>query len=354
MPILDVGTSRFEQLPATRTLDESFKVLVSDSGEPVDDDWMARRREHLLRIFDRERPDILVTELYPFGRRQMRFELDPLLAHARVERQQSGLPIIVSSVRDILVPSKKPGRDEEIVERLRRYYDLVLIHGDEAVIPFEWSFARANEIDDMTCSTGYVVGAVPSKQGPGASGYDEVIVSIGGGAVGADLLEAALGARALCRLRERTWRILIGHGYPEDAFRSFRAAAPAGVRVERARGDFTQLLANCALSISQGGYNTVAEILATGARAVCLPFAGGGETEQTLRCRILAERGLLQCVEKGAVSARQVALAVDRALESVPNRAQTVDTRGASRSADLLLELLRSRRREQRHGELES
>ncbi len=47
------------------------------------------------------------------------------------------------------------------------------------------------------------------------------------------------------------------------------------------RSDFTALLANCALSISQGGYNTVTELLATAAG-----LDAGGADEST---RILAE-----------------------------------------------------------------
>ena len=343
VPALEVGASRFEQLPPARAADETFSVLLDEAGKPVDDTWKARRCERLSAIFDRERPDILVTELYPFGRRQMRFEIEPLLECARPLREQVGLPVIAASVRDIVVPPAKAGRTEEIIERVRRYYDLVLIHGDQEVIPFERSFARAADIADVTRSTGYVVGPVPGRQGPGAPGYDEVIVSTGGGAVSGALLAAAIGARALCSLRDRTWRVLVGHNYPEEAFLSCRAGAPRGVLVERARSDFTQLLANCALSISQGGYNTVTEILATGARAVCLPFAGGRETEQTLRCRLLAERGVLQMVDKDALSAEQVALAVDRAMESQPVDGHIVDMNGAARSAALLLDLIGNR-----------
>jgi predicted glycosyltransferase len=343
VPVLDVGASRFEQLPPARAADETFSVLVDGAGKVVDDAWKTRRRARLLTIFDRVRPDIVLTELYPFGRRQMRFELEPLLERARSLREQVGLPVIASSVRDILVPPAKAGRTEEIIERVRRYYDLVLTHGDQEVIPFERSFAGAADIADLTRSTGYVVGPVPARQGPGAPGYDEVIVSTGGGAVSEDPLAAAIGARALCNSRDRTWRVLIGHNYPEEAFLSCRAGAPRGVLVERARRDFTQLLANCALSISQGGYNTVTEILATGARAVCLPFAGGRESEQTLRCRLLAEWGVLQMVEKDALSAEQVALAVDRALESQPVQGHVIDMDGATRSATLLLNLVGER-----------
>jgi len=346
VPVLDigVGVSRFEQLPPVRAADETFKNLVDETGNSVDDAWRARRRERLLAIFHRERPDIVLTELYPFGRRQMRFEIEPLLERARTLREQAGLPVIASSVRDILVPPAKAERTDEIIERVRHYYDLVLTHGDGEVIPFERSFTRAGDIAGITRSTGYVVGPVPARQGPGAPGYDEVIVSAGGGAVSEDLLQAAIGARALCDLRERVWRVLIGHNYAEAAFLTCRAAAPTGVLVERARSDFTQLLANCALSISQGGYNTVTEILATGARAVCLPFAGGRESEQTLRCRLLAERGVLQVVERDVLCAEQVALAVGRALKSQPDQGHVVNMDGAARSAALLLEAVQGKK----------
>jgi predicted glycosyltransferase len=350
VPVLDSRAGGFEQLPPVRTLDESFKHLVDDRGEPVDDDLKEQRRARLLQIFDRERPDIVLTELYPFGRRQMGFELEPLLREARSRREQTGLPVIVSSVRDIIVASSKPGRTDEIIGRVRDFYDLVLVHGDESLIPFDRSFPRAADIVDVIRSTGYVVGSIPARQAPGAVGYAEVIVSTGGGAVSDTLLEAAIGARALCRLRGQPWRVLVGHYYPENSFLAFRAAAPRGVQVERARSDFGQLLANCALSISQRGYNTVAEILATGARAVCLPFAGGAETEQTLRCRSLAEQGVLQFVEHDAVSAEQVALAVDRALRTKPARGHMVDTNGAARSAALLLEVVHARKAKAIHS----
>lgn len=341
VPVLDLGASRFEQLPPVRAADESFKVLLDENGTAVSDAWKAQRRERLLAIFDRELPDIVITELYPFGRRQMRFEIAPLLEHARTPRGRRKRPLIVSSVRDILVPPAKAGRTEEIIACIRKFYDLVLIHGDQNVIPFERSFAPAAEIADISRSTGYVVRPAPARQGPGSPGYDEVLVSAGGGAVSGKLLRAIMGARALCRSRARPWRVLIGHNYPEKDFLACQASAPGGILVERARGDFTQLLANCALSISQGGYNTVTEILAAGVRAVCLPFAEGRESEQTLRCRLLAERGVLQMIEKDALCPEQVAMAVDRGLESPHIESHVVDTDGAARSAELLLQAVK-------------
>ena len=49
----------------------------------------------------------------------------------------------------------------------------------------------------------------------------------------------------------------------------------------------SSLLAGAGVSISQAGYNTLMEVVQARARAVAVPFAGGNETEQTLRARRL-------------------------------------------------------------------
>ena len=340
VPGFESGASEFVQLPPTRAVDVYFKVLVDENDRPIDDAWKAGRRERLLALYDATAPDIVLVEMYPFGRRQMRFEIEPLLERARADQRR---PVIAASIRDILVEPDKPERIDEMVERVKRFFELVLIHGDPALIPFDRTFPRMREIAEVSRYTGYVVDPPPPRGGSGAPGRNEVIVSTGGGAVSEALLDAAIGARALSSLADRPWRVLVGHNLPEERFAAWRSAAPAGVTIERARTDFTTLLRNCTLSISQGGYNTVMEILATGARAVCLPYAGGLESEQTIRCRLLAERGALQIVEPDAVAAAAVAEAIERALAAAPAGAAGIDTNGAVRTAELLHEALQRR-----------
>src|SRR6185436_13631922 len=97
----------------------------------------------------------------------------------------------------------------------------------------------------------------------------------GGGAVGAGLLEAAIRAKPMTVLRDRHWRVLAGNNLPDEEYRKLAglAAGAKGVELERSRPDFTTLLANCALSVSQAGYNTLMETVSAGARAVMVPFA---------------------------------------------------------------------------------
>lgn len=344
VPNFESGATHFVQLPPTRAVDKYFKVLVDEDDHEIDDAWKLRRRDHLLDIYRQTLPDIVLIELYPFGRRQMRFEIEPLLIEAQQSKIDGGTaPLIVSSVRDILVEPDKPGRVDEMVQRVQDYFDLVLIHGDPDFITFDETFPRLTDIADRARYTGYVADLPPAPEGRDSPGFDEVIVSTGGGAVSEDMLSAAIEARALTSLAETTWRILLGHNYPEADFRTCQRKAPEGVIVERARPDFAQLLANCRLSISQGGYNTVMEILATGTRAVCLPYAGGLESEQTLRCGLLAERGAIEVVNQADVSARAVAAAVERALQATNHDRAVVNMDGAQRSAILLKEAIGQR-----------
>ncbi|MEL0012691.1 MAG: glycosyltransferase, partial [Alphaproteobacteria bacterium] len=110
--------------------------------------------------------------------------------------------------------------------------------------------------------------------------------------------------------------------------------------VERSRPDFPRLIANCRLSISQGGYNTVMEVLAARARAVCIPYAGGLESEQTLRCDLLARKGAIEVVGPGNVTAPSVAAAIARALDRPDDISVPVDMSGAKKSGDLLMSAL--------------
>ncbi len=337
VPNLELGGLKFEQLDPVRAVDKFFKVLVDAQGNVIDDAFKARRRDRLLKLFADYRPDMVLTEMFPFGRRQLRFELLPLLDAARAAGAK-----IASSVRDILVAAPKPERIEEMVGLIETYYDAVLVHSDPRLIAFDRTFAPARRFADRLRYTGYVVeGGVPDRS-PGAPGHGEVLVSAGGGAVSEPLLEAALGAKRHTALAGRRWRLLVGHNLPQDRFARLQGMADAATIVERARPDFTTLLANAALSISQGGYNTVMETIKFGHRAVVAPYAGGLETEQTLRAALLAERGLIHIVDEKTLSADSLAEAVARAWAAPPiEAARLFNLDGLGTTVQIVRDLLR-------------
>ena len=331
VPGLDLGGAMLVQLPPVRAADKYFKILIDDTDTEIDDAFRENRCEMLLAAYRAAAPDVVITELFPFGRRQLRRELTALLDAARA---QPDPPLIVSSVRDILVEPAKPERVAEMLEWVETYYDRVLIHGDPTLIPFGETFAHADQIVDRVAYTGYVVD-MPQKVS-GGPGTGEVIVSAGGGAVSEELFRTAMAARPGTRLADRTWRILAGQGLPDDVFASVAGDAPEGVVVERARPDFPTLMANCILSISQGGYNTVMEMMTAGTRGVIVPYAGGLETEQTLRARLLENRSGIRTIPEDMLDPVSLAEAVDAALDAPPPDASGLDTAGADKSAALI------------------
>ena len=318
---LDTGGARLHQLPPLRARDAGLRELSRLDGAPIDDAFKTARTRELLDLLRAEAPDVLITEQVPFGRTQLRFELLPLLQAAQARRPK---PLIVSSVRDVVRRSVSPQRVQETIDLLQRF-DLVLIHGDPKLIGFDRSFAGWETIRDRALYTGYVADAgAPS----GNAGKDEVIVSVGGGAVGRPLIEAAAAARGRSVLADRTWRLLGAASATTSA---------DGVVAEPARADFTTLLRNAALSISQAGYNTVVETLACADRAVLVPFGTARETEQTDRATWLAERGLVTCLPGDALSADTLAAAVDRAMQAPSIRGcPPCDLTGAATTASLL------------------
>jgi predicted glycosyltransferase len=332
---------RTAPLPPAGIADEDFSILRDSSGQPVDENWRARRRAALLDLFRSVAPDILLIELFPFGRRQFAFELLPLLAAAHAAQPR---PFVACSVRDILVRSGKAGRAEEVAATVRRWFDAVLVHGDPALIPLAATFPAADQIADLIRYTGYVAETGPPVP---TEGDGEVIVSAGGGAVGAPLLFAAMAARPVTPVADRAWRFLTGPNFPAEAHERLAAMADDRCVVEPFRTDFSARLRNAALSISQAGYNTIVDVLRAGVPAVVVPYERPGETEQRLRSEILAAKGLLTIVPEAELSATRLIAAVSNALAQPRRIPDTIDLSGAATTARLVRDRLAPGRRAQ-------
>jgi predicted glycosyltransferase len=337
--LADLKPRHLVQLPPIRAIDASFANLADTDGRPPDDRLWSARREALLTAFREAEPDALVIEAYPFGRRAFRRELEPLIAAARERRRRA---LVLCSLRDIVIAPTGVDRLHEIVERVQRDFDAVLVHGDERLIALGESFPLAPQLAERIIYTGYVTRSEPRVIGDDGAGADEVLVSAGGGAVGGKLMRTALEARRHGRHADTGWRLLTGPNLPAAEFAALTAALPGGVVVERYRADFAQMLRRCRVSVSQAGYNTVLDIIGAGAPAVLVPFAEMRETEQTLRAERLAQRGRVEILPPEALSPDRLSEAIERAIRCRP-AALNLDTNGASRTAAVIAGMVRGR-----------
>jgi len=332
LPGFRLEGGRVVQLPPLKATDASFRSLVDPDDRPLDDALRAERRRLVLDAFAESRPDLVMTETYPFGRRALRFELEPLIDAIRATRPR---PILVASIRDILVAKPDPARRQAMVDRFLGDYDRLLVHADPRLIRLEGSLPEAEQLTRRIAYTGFVAPTMATATADTPAG--EVVVSAGGGVVGAALLRTALAARPLTRHARTPWRLITGHNLPEADFAELACRADDGIVIERFRADLPALFTRAALSISQAGYNTAIELLQARVPMVLVPFAEAAETEQTLRARLLTAAGVAQMVEADTLDPARLALAIDRAQVPPP---LAVDLDGARNSACMILQMV--------------
>ncbi|MGE4247375.1 MAG: glycosyltransferase, partial [Parvibaculaceae bacterium] len=87
-----------------------------------------------------------------------------------------------------------------------------------------------------------------------------------------------------------------------------------------------------------------ADILQAGCPAVLVPFATGGETEQTDRARALEARGVACVLQEDDLGGAALALMIDRAMNNFRRPSWRPKLDGAETTALILLEEIASRR----------
>jgi predicted glycosyltransferase len=345
LPSIDLSGFETSFLAPVRAQSEHFAGLVHPDGAPFTEADQAARRDELLALFQELRPDAVITEAFPFGRRQVRFELVPLMQAARAA---SWRPLTIASIRDIMQEGRAQNRVAESLKYFDDWYDLLLVHGDPGLIRIEETLQGAEQILDKVRYTGLVT-PDPLDMAVPASVTADVVVSAGGGAVGHALTAAALGANRFSRHAPANWLMVVGSERAQADFETLKAQAGDGMRVVRFLPDLARVMAGAKVSVSRAGYNTVGDLMRARCRAVLVPFAGGRETEQLRRARLLAERGMAGMLTDDQLSPQRIGAAVDEAM-AMPPLAAGLDMEGAAHSAQIVMGELAERARGKGRG----
>lgn len=329
------------QLPPVRVADARFTPLLDAAGRPLTDALRRERAHALLATLETARPDVVVLETWPFGRRAFAFELEPLLGRVASSVPR---PCVIASVRDLLQIRGDPARDEAIWRAARAQIDEILVHGDPSFARLEETFPPAADGTVPVTYTGYVV-APDARPVASVDERSGIVVAASGGDAGDELLATAIAARALSAHAAASWRVLVGPGVPEASFVELeRRGRHAGASVERHRPDYRDLVAKARVSVSQAGYNTIQDVLTARTPAVLVPFSAEGETEQTMRARKLAARGFAVVVPERELTPGTLAAAVDRAAARGIAPPCPFAADGAERAARRIVEAARERK----------
>ncbi|MDC0336174.1 hypothetical protein OAN24_04705 [Pseudodesulfovibrio sp.] len=334
------------QLPGLMMTPDFKEFIPLEEGVTDVEDVLTRRLKQFKEIMKEYRPDVFLVELFPFGRKKFRFELLPILEG--VGFNTWGQCKAVCSVRDILVEKEDMQRQVwRVHQMLNPNFDAVLVHSDPKLVTLDETFPGVDGIKPPVHYTGYVA----RKPKPGAGdrlreelGLGEtplITLSVGGGHIGANLLQGALKASPILQeTHPHTLCVFTGPYATEEAFAEYQAmtADQDWITVKRFTKRFPDYLDAANLSISLGGYNTTMNLLATGTYGLMYPFLQN--REQRMRTTRLEERGIVKMLLDEDLDSSILASHMAEGLERTPTP-HGLDLNGGPNSARILEELIR-------------
>jgi len=319
-------------------MDTEFQNLSPVQAGKTLEHVKQERSRQLYDLFLNEAPDLFLIELYPFGRRAFRFELEPVLDDIK----DGKLPPcqVVCSLRDILVEKENAARYEQrVVERLNRSFDALLIHSDPRILTLDETFSRMDDIAIEVAYTGFVAPTPPPKARTMTRyrlGIEEdqllVVASAGGGKVGCCLLEAVAKSVREMKSGERVrLQMVSGPFMPEPDYRKLVLLTDDRITVRRFDPEFLSLIAAADLSVSMAGYNTCMNVLAARTPALFRPFAQN--REQRVRAERLARYGWIDVLENHDLDPVSLARRMEQMLSQPKPGPVDIDLEGAEHTA---------------------
>jgi len=320
--------------------DAEFRAIHSVIHTEKIDEILEMRKGLIIDHYHRIQPDLMVIELFPFGRRTFAGELVPLLEQVRLGGRKTK---VVCSLRDILVSKREQAQfEEEAVRIVNLYFDLLLIHSDPRFQRLDDTFPRVADLKCPIRYTGFVVQTKPESQREQDDNEKEIIVSIGGGRVGIELIDSAIESSALLdhQFPHRMY-IFTGPYLPEAEFDRLRSkiAGRANVILQRFTTDFLSHLRKADLSISMAGYNTCMNIITEGVRAIVYPFTGNNNQEQSIRAGKLEKLGILDVIRPDELAPESLAGKIINALSKERPAIFDFDLRGVDKTVEALEEI---------------
>jgi predicted glycosyltransferase len=300
------------------------------------DDVMSLRAEIIKETFRSFDPDLLIVDKAPLG---VHGDLLPTL---KLARERGPRCRVVLSLRDILdTPEEVIGawEREGIHEALRRYYDLVLVWGEQRIYDVVREYGLPSDVAAKVNYCGYI-GVEPDSGPPADRGKRKklVLVTVGGGQDGYDLLATYL--RSLAETKRRFASVvLLGPDLPAEKRAELTALieqADAPVfAVDYAR-QIDRFMRSADLCVTMGGYNTMCEVVSRGRPAIVVPRVNPRQ-EQLIRATKWHELGLLRMIHPDALSPSVLAAAIDEELAHPRTPAQpALDFGGLDRAARIL------------------
>jgi predicted glycosyltransferase len=282
-------------------------------------------------------PDLLVVDKVPRG---FAGELEEAL---RMLRRRGGTRVVLG-LRDVLddpARARREWHEDGGDSAVRELYDEVWVYGDRRVHDLTADLRMPADLRVRTRFTGYLAtGRVGAPRRPAqVPAGRRVVLGVAGGGQDGGRLAAAVAAAPL---PAGTTAVLVAGPYcPPGRLAALQAAAARrdDLMVVPFCDDLAAWVAGADAVVTMGGYNSVAEVLATTTPALLVPRVTPRQ-EQLVRARALARLGAVDLLEPAAAEPAAVGRWVAAALAGRRRPRRDLDLGGlpwvARRTARLL------------------
>ncbi len=265
-------------------------------------------------------PDLLVVDHAPVGLFQ---ELARSLAWVEQVAPQTRRALLMRDITFGAEQTKTIWSNEGSLPLLDRFYDRILVYGDQSVFDPVIEYGMSAEAAAKTVFVGYLTphaarrSAAEVREELGIGDQRLIAVTVGGGGDGVDVLRAFVRGFAEHAPADVSAYVVTGPLLPA-ADAAEIAALASGVprlRIAAFDADFPAVAETATVLVGMGGYNAMTEAVYCGKRAVTVPRPPGPE-EQTLRAERFGRRGLIREVAHRDLSPETLWAAIAAELEN--------------------------------------
>jgi predicted glycosyltransferase len=322
--------SRWFDLPRPYYSKDSFKKNDLYQNIPLYANLRSNYMLDKLKIID---PDIFITEFFPFGREDCRFELVPVLRFLKSRKKRIyasiGYPYIVRSNFKILL-HHCDFYDKFFIHTPQHHEFKYFLDGIDNGNLKNIYLRTFRHIKTRVTYTGYVLPFnVGERKAPGnardphkAKGQKWIIVSRGGGGRYPKIITSAILAAK--KLQLKNFRFLIVSGPSTSSrqmtfFRNFiKEKDVRNVTLLKYIDNLPAYIKESDVSVSMAGYNTSVQLLYFRKPAVLIPSRVDPETacgycsEQISRAEILKDYIGSRVLDYDALTEKQLTLAIEK------------------------------------------
>jgi len=251
-------------------------------------------------------PDLFIADRHPFG---IDGELRPVLANLRARGTAT-----VLGLREVLDTPRVAAAEWDALggaEHVASYLDAVWVYGDRNVYDPRLTGELPPALARLATLTGYLSHGRPAGRPSNPELMSPkppppyVLTVLGGGSDGAELARLAASAS----LPEGHRHLLItGPQMPAEDIAEIREVAARTIEattVVRSASDVPELIAEAAAVVCMGGYNTMAEVMATDTPALVVPRTRRRQ-EQPRRAHALAAVGAVETCDPEFLRAEEL------------------------------------------------